>query len=303
MRHSTDNNPIPKERKGGQNVPNHQLPLSIHTQRVEEHNNVALEKAALPTASQHSRLEQSNKHKAKLPALLSPRMDERLRLLPRIAEYRLRNWITDEEERHFITMLEKMEYSANSPSDSAALHIHKRLEEIERKIRSKKKAVHFDTVSREHRSGSDSKKEEFTAKDETTSPIVHDERVHRMDSSTCSKLGLTSVHVADLFVEMCFFARLGFLQPPCCLKCSFLTSLSSQEKKRERLSTTQQCNRWVVWRQDASVVLSRKSLKGNLLLVRCNAAQELVMGQPVTSLKTTWRWDSSTQRMMEDLCS
>ena len=31
--------------------------------------------------------------------------------------------------------------------------------------------------------------------------------------------------VADLFVETCFFARLGFVQPPCCMSCTYKEAL------------------------------------------------------------------------------
>ena len=78
--------------------------------------------------------------------------------------------------------------------------------------------------------------------------------------------------IQQLFVEMCFYARLGFKQPPCCLSCTYREGV----KKSVRLHN---CPRWVVWRKDVNINLHPSYLDGNLVVMRCSAAQSLSNGE------------------------
>jgi hypothetical protein len=66
--------------------------------------------------------------------------------------------------------------------------------------------------------------------------------------------------VQQLFVEMCFFARLGFVQPPCCLQCTYKESILEKHLRSQHninpdgilVQPNRNCQRWVAWRKDAS---------------------------------------------------
>jgi len=97
---------------------------------------------------------------------------------------------------------------------------------------------------------------------------------------------LTEQQIQELFVEMCFFARLGFVQPPCCLQCTYRESMN---KKAARF-----CQRWVVWRKDASTVLHPNKLDGNILIVQCHVARSLMNGNSVEGFK----WDITKKQVV-----
>jgi hypothetical protein len=77
-----------------------------------------------------------------------------------------------------------------------------------------------------------------------------------------------------LFAEMCFFARLGFVQPPSCLHC---THREGMEQQAPSLS----CARWVVWRKNADVLLHPDKLTDNIMLFQCHAVRQLLQGKSV----------------------
>ena len=231
----------------------------------------------------------THKNQHETLAKVAPPKDERIQLLPRIAECRLRNWISEEDEEYFITLLQK------AASDNAASYVQKQLDAIERKARSEKSVDYFQPSHTDHRSypkSSIKKNEELVARN------MSKEVVQIIDVSVCSKLGIDYNLVSHLFVEMCFFARLGFLQPPCCLKCSFVNSVLSQKTgDQHRRTTAPHCHRYTIWREDCTVPLSRNTLSGNLLLIRCSDAQKLILGDEVISTDQVWRWDFSKQRI------
>ena len=78
----------------------------------------------------------------------------------------------------------------------------------------------------------------------------------------------------ELFVEMCFFARLGYVQPPCCLRCTYREALKDG-------NVQSQCPRWVIWRKDTNQLLHPYQLEGNLLMVQCRAAKKLLAGKTI----------------------
>lgn len=88
--------------------------------------------------------------------------------------------------------------------------------------------------------------------------------------------------IEELFVETCFFARLGFVQPPCCLKCTYRESLKGAVPKPH-------CDRWVIWRRDASHVLHPRTMGENTILVQCHAARQLLSGNAIDS----YQWNAT----------
>jgi len=73
----------------------------------------------------------------------------------------------------------------------------------------------------------------------------------------------------ELFVEMCFFARLGYVQPPCCLQCLY-------QEAMENTSTNHHCERWVVFRKDTTIPLHPDYLQENIAFVRCCTVRQLL---------------------------
>ena len=93
--------------------------------------------------------------------------------------------------------------------------------------------------------------------------------------------------VESLFVEMCFFARLGFLQPPMCLRCLYMESIEGMEEDSD-------CKHFCVWRRNANEALNPTSLAGNLCLVECHAARRLIEGNEVQQ----HYWDHIKRRLV-----
>lgn len=95
----------------------------------------------------------------------------------------------------------------------------------------------------------------------------------------------------QLFIETCFFARLGFLQPPICLKCCY--NQVAAEEKGLPVGSTESCERWTIWRKDATIVFHPEKLEGNLVLVKCNAARRLLRGQRIHG----YQWNEQSRAL------
>lgn len=93
----------------------------------------------------------------------------------------------------------------------------------------------------------------------------------------------------ELFVEMCFFARLGYVQPPCCLRCTYREALKDSNSKSE-------CTRWVIWRKDTNLLLHPNRLDGNLLIVQCHAARRLLAGKTLDG----YSWSAEREQVFSD---
>ena len=108
------------------------------------------------------------------------------------------------------------------------------------------------------------------------------------------KIGMEEVE--ELFVSMCVYARLGFLQPPCCLQCSYENSESDESKESE--SRNSACQNPVVWRIKASSsrLLHPEKLKGNLIVMPCSTARSLLRGKVVDGK----RWDRKIYTLVDD---
>ncbi|KAL3809508.1 hypothetical protein ACHAXA_009744 [Cyclostephanos tholiformis] len=122
--------------------------------------------------------------------------------------------------------------------------------------------------------------------------------------------------ISDFFVTMCFFARLGFVQPPTCLRCAYRSSgcgvgerSNDSEKEDARRggrdkgggdfspTTTSSCNELVPWRRDANIPLHPDKLEGNISFITCDTAKSLVNGDAYPSL----RWDAKHKRLLHEV--
>jgi hypothetical protein len=95
--------------------------------------------------------------------------------------------------------------------------------------------------------------------------------------------------IATLFVETCFFGRLGFVQPPCCLQCTYREAVCKSALPRLH------CKRWVIWRKDANHPLHGSNVCENAMAVQCQSARKLTTGDAVESYK----WDRRRKILRE----
>ncbi|CAB9497146.1 expressed unknown protein [Seminavis robusta] len=98
---------------------------------------------------------------------------------------------------------------------------------------------------------------------------------------------LSEDEVRELFVEMSFYARLGFLQPPCCLLCTYQEAMKENEPDLC-------CPRWIVWRRNAETPLHPNQLDGNMLITKCYVSRNLLNGETVGG----YAWDSANKKVV-----
>ncbi|KAL3803813.1 hypothetical protein HJC23_003975 [Cyclotella cryptica] len=101
---------------------------------------------------------------------------------------------------------------------------------------------------------------------------------------------------ADLFVTMCFYARLGFIQPPTCLKCAYRSSgcRANSQNKESSTASLSTCNNLVPWRIDATIPIHPDKLESNVVFLTCDTASSLVNGDAYPSI----RWDTVKKCMI-----
>ena len=101
----------------------------------------------------------------------------------------------------------------------------------------------------------------------------------------------------------CFFARLGFVQPPACLKCAYKSSQCGETNNKDdsqdssKVVVVSSCRELVPWRRDASIPLHPDKLDGNIVFVTCDTAKSLVNGDAYPSI----RWDSRNRRLLHEM--
>lgn len=104
---------------------------------------------------------------------------------------------------------------------------------------------------------------------------------------------LSRDEIKRLFIEMCAFARLQFVQPPCCLSCT-LSNLSSSTHHPD---PPRYCSSYVVWRRNANLKIHPQNMNENTMFVSCAAAQALIKGETVYK----WKWNAE-EKIFEECC-
>jgi hypothetical protein len=269
----------------------------------------------------------SNNHQNVLP--LSPLGEKKLRLLPKIAEYRSKGYLNDEQERDLYSRLQ-VHNPANPFDTSALIEVEHILEEsrsipqpreielalpkhnaskdpkLDHKLRSANSSQ--SNSNQINRNTSNKTSHGFKAKKEKEEAVSHNSHnsthyagaiVDEQDDDSVLCPSSTNRSYSQLpfrqrvlfraedvqdqisddvvenwFVEMCFFARLGFLQPPMCLRCLYMEAIEGMEEDLD-------CLNYCVWRQDANETLHPNRLSDNLILVECQAARKLIEGDQV----------------------
>jgi hypothetical protein len=116
------------------------------------------------------------------------------------------------------------------------------------------------------------------------------EEFHQVHATSSSDASLK-----ELFVEMCFYARLGYVQPPCCLKCAYQNSSSTTTTSADAATD---CQRWVVWRRDANDMLHPDTLPDNVVFLPCFLAQQLLRS-PNQMLRDGYVWDPTQKQLIQ----
>ena len=98
------------------------------------------------------------------------------------------------------------------------------------------------------------------------------------------------------FLLQCFYARLGFVQPPTCLKCAHRKSTKKRNERNANNSGTS-CNNLVPWRRDANKPLHPEGLGDNLVFVTCETAKSLIKGDAYPSIQ----WDNKNRRILHEM--
>lgn len=89
-----------------------------------------------------------------------------------------------------------------------------------------------------------------------------------------SILTLNQSQIEDLFVSMAAFAKLGFVQPPCCLRCAYrnCAAASDDDVNDDTLDPTfvvkNGCENLVLWRKNAGVLIQPSCMKENVIVVK-----------------------------------
>jgi len=208
----------------------------------------------------------------------------------RVSNFQSRGWLSQQESRKYKALLN----TANGPQNSQALRVlGKELDMVEEKMAGQKKKGTADLFSAAKKFAQTqggaptliaSDASSFSANSMTQlDPIV----TPRLLSNV-----LSENQVEDLFVKTCFYARLGFIQPPCCMQCTYREAM-------EDAAPNTRCGRWVLWRKDATKVLHPKHLHENIIAVKCHTARQLLGGQRVDG----YEWDPKKkmlQRLPQD---
>mmetsp|Transcript_10814 Transcript_10814/g.23926 ORF Transcript_10814/g.23926 Transcript_10814/m.23926 type:complete len:137 (-) Transcript_10814:211-621(-) len=106
-----------------------------------------------------------------------------------------------------------------------------------------------------------------------------------------------SIQISDFFVTMCFFARLGFVQPPSCLKCAYRSSGCGEGTENTAAASSSSCCELVAWRRDANITLHPDKLDENIVFITCDTAKSLVNGDAYPSI----RWDTRNRRLLHEM--
>lgn len=94
-----------------------------------------------------------------------------------------------------------------------------------------------------------------------------------------------------VFVEMCVFARLGFLQPPSCVRCVYNSVLKGNLSENDVDQVP--CERIIAWRKDANKKIDSENMKGTLTFVKCHDAKKWANGHAADNM----RWDQVMKKL------
>lgn len=225
-----------------------------------------------------------------------PSHDHVASLKKRVSTFQSKGWLSQQEHRKYMALLSTgpaAKENSSGVKDHVLKELEKELNTLEYKMTGGKKQSTFSRLA-ESANRTTSGFHMFTQSRSTTpfAPITNQAINERLDQSIVLPKFLSKElnedQISELFVETCFFARLGFVQPPCCMQCTY------RESMKEAIPNTK-CTRWVIWRRDANHVLHPHHLCDNAIAVRCHTARKLLAGKTVGS----YRWDKYSKKLIQ----
>jgi len=125
-----------------------------------------------------------------------------------------------------------------------------------------------------------------------------DEKIPQLPKPVCTPAEVANTlgtkELENLFIDMSFYARLGFLQAPSCLRCAYREAHAGTAWKDALAS--QGCGRLVMWRKDTALPIHPDNLQANAAIVPCQSAKALMRGESVGGV----HWDKTTQKLVSD---
>ena len=270
----------------------------------------------------------------KIPNSLPLKVELRLKLLSKIGECRSRKLISASEEKRFTNLLSDTKSNGNLEKDQAVLHVRKELDQIilkhrgrhgyknnqnrsvKEEARHQKKSVDLSKKinSKQFISSLVSRPNNYlqfqnhsfgTHQTKSKTQNHHNDSTHGniMDIITLESVDTSQISqetIEKLFVEMCFFARFGFAQPPCCLSCAYeMGKAKNVENENPNVDMEGEnnmcgCSQLIIWRKNANIILNPDNMKRNIVFISCKAAKCLLNGGIVKD----WKWNSTKHLMV-----
>ena len=123
-----------------------------------------------------------------------------------------------------------------------------------------------------------------------------DEKIPQLPNPVCTPAQvantLSTKEMENLFIDMSFYARLGFLQAPSCLKCAYRDAHAGTDY-RDAIAA-KGCGRLVLWRKDTALPIHPDNMQTNSVVITCATAKALMRGEVVGG----YRWDKNSQKMV-----
>ena len=123
-----------------------------------------------------------------------------------------------------------------------------------------------------------------------------DEKIPQLPIPVCTPAQaantLTRKELEHLFIDTTFYARLGFLQAPSCLKCEYRDAHAGVHY-RDTVAA-KGCGRLVLWRKDTELPIHPDNMQTNSVVITCATAKALMRGEVVGG----YRWDKNSQKMV-----
>ena len=285
-----------------------------HKNNNIEHNQLKVKKDRLNKQQQQQQQPYDVSIVSDMPTIISELSEQQKimsnKLMNQIKEYRNINWITEKKANAYLKIL--TEANAHNMDintvEQAFTLIQRSLQKVKHRFQaitplppsSSSSDIDNTTNNITHDTSSISFMPSSTINNprNTTNIILSPDEISlqqisiQVDSLTKNNIAYDDA-IANSFVEMCFFARLGFIQPPCCLKCAHATTISTSNDKPQQEQHS--CQRYVTWRKDANSILRPDNLQSNIVLVPCYAIDLLFNGDIIDG----WKWDLDRKRFYQ----
>ena len=208
-------------------------------------------------------------------------------LKERVSDFQSRGWLSQQEHRKYMALLDTAPPTGQAGiTEYVQKELIKELDQLEDKMTggtaSFAKQIRKEVLTPKRGTTSRNNSEQQNGSQPLGNVTNHLSKSNVIAEANDLAQKLSKESIQDLFVETCFYARLGFVQPPCCLQCTYMES-------QKDASPDPDCSRGVVWRRDARHVLHPETLEENTIFVQCHAARDLIAGKVVDGHK----WDGT----------